>query len=157
MEKKQVFLRRGQAVGFDRLASGLLKPHLKKQGFAEPQLAMHWHTLVPHWASYAYPLKLSRQGVLVVAVVSDSVSQQMMMEKLQLLETINQFLGHAAVQDLRFKTHPHVVENKKPKKQIQPTEEELADARKKCTAVKDESLIESLARLGASIKKKEKK
>ncbi|MBN9542909.1 MAG: DUF721 domain-containing protein [Alphaproteobacteria bacterium] len=142
-----------------------LKPVFEKQGYAITKILFNWHKIVGNndIISYAKPIKItshktftSTQHVLMVECDNPFVAQKIGYSKAVMLERITNFLGYAAVHDIRTKLVPK--DNTKPRpinlKDIPVTSIQKQNIASICKA-SDEEIETVLNSLGNTICKRD--
>ena len=122
-----------------------VRPLAKRRGFAEGELLLHWPRIAAGMAPVTRPLGLYK-GCLTLAVASSSVAQEVMFQKEGLMSTINMFMGHGAVTDIRCKVQTIVNAAPEPDETFEPPAPNKVTQRR-VGAVTDEGLRDSLSKL----------
>jgi hypothetical protein len=131
-----------------------------KQGFASTELVTRWTEIVgPEIAAHSEPEKIQwarsyggqtpEPGTLVLRVEGPASIEIQHLSGV-LLERVNRFFGWQAVGSLRLRQAPLGRKTRKP--HPSPDPEATARVAAELADIKDESLRDALARLGAAIK-----
>lgn len=140
--------RRKTTLALGRVLPGLL-PTATGEAAVLAQLSGQWGALCPVLAAWSYPTKLVK-GVLHVAVVSDSVKQEIGYLTPQIMHGARMLLGYDAIHSVRASSSGWG--SRVGRQSLKPqalSKEEIAKAEARCKNVADDDLRATLARLGA--------
>ena len=102
MQKKRFSPRYKRMVPLASLLPKITKPALSKVGIAYGKIALNWDDIVGgEWALKLRPIKLSRTGILHVAV-RPAHTLQAQYNSQMLLSRLNKYLGKNSVQGLHY-------------------------------------------------------
>ena len=122
-----------------------------KRGFYETALLQKWYEIFPAYAKFMRPVKLFK-GRLVIATNSPSAAHNIKMQGPFLIQRMNQFIGYAAVKEIKFEIRTFTPDEEKsvPTPLVADSVAQLS-AQVKCETITDDDLRQCFERLGGLI------
>ncbi|NBX86673.1 MAG: DUF721 domain-containing protein [Proteobacteria bacterium] len=152
--------RRKRATAVGAVVAPLVEPALARLGVLVAQIVPHWGAICPLLASYSVPESV-RGEVLTVAVASDAVRQEMGYLAPQIVESVNALVGYAAIERVRMVVRHELTKAPHGARKLQGVRAGKAsvddNVRAVCQNVRDDELRGALEKLGAQVKRTNRK
>jgi len=157
---KAAFKRRGKTVGIDELAGKVLGAHLRKRGFANRDLLIHWGVIAPTpYNKVSIPDRLvwrrpqeGAQGAILFLRCTEGQRLALVHDSELIAGAINRYFGYLLVDTIKLSIEPFTAGSAKKAQPVhEPSKEERLRIEAELSEVSDEKLKISLRKLGQGV------